>query len=391
MEKFSFNLSTTIHFGKGSVSDKLGESLLKYGKKVLLVYDEIPVKKSGLYDEIVQVFNDNQIDFVELTGIEPNPRHTTVNKGIDIARTNNVDCVIGAGGGSTIDTAKAIGFGFYYDCDVWELFEKKENVKYSLPVIAIPTLAASGAEVSNSSIISNIEKKRKTGVKSDIVRPDVAIMDPTFTFTVPKFHTACGIIDIMSHTYESYLSNDFGEVQDGISESIQKSCITNGLKVMDNPCDFNARGQLMWCSSLSISMISSLGRSSRFASVHNIEHLLSAYFDIPHGSGIAIVTIGWLKYCTKFDECIPKLAQWGRNVFNVKNINDNYVAIKMPDVYEEFVKKLGLPVKLSHFGISEKDIYNLVNKEFLRLKNTDQWFAPVNDESDLIEILSYVL
>lgn len=392
MDNFDFHLGSRIHFGRGKVSC-LKDEVLGYGTRVFFVYDEIPVKASGLYDQIIQVFRDNGISYAEFTGAEPNPRYQTVDKGVAALKQSGADCIVVAGGGSTIDCGKAISFGAYHDGSVWDFYCGKATIEKVMPVIAIPTLAASGAEVSFSAVLSNMEEKRKIGLRNGKIRPAVAIMDPQFTFSVPPFHTACGIVDIMSHTYETYFAHGDGAVQDGISEAIMYACVQNGRKVMDIPTDYDARAQLMWAAALSIAQISSCGRENRYTIVHTLEHMLSAYYDVVHGAGIAILSIAWFKYALN-EKTAHKFARWGRNVWDIApGMSDLETGRQAIAKFESFCQELGLPTRLSGLRgmtITEENITELVNDLYTTIDGSS-WFRPVTTKQDLLSIFKLAL
>ena len=390
MNNFDFHLPTRIHFGKGTAAH-LKDEILRYGKKVFFVYDAGPVKGCGLYDRAVEIFREAGIQWTEFTGVEPNPRHTTVNRGIAALREAGADCIVAAGGGSTLDCAKAISFGVYHNGDVWDFYCGKAQITRVMPVIAIPTLAAAGAEVSWSAVISNLETKQKIGLRNGLIRPACAILDPTFTFSVPKFHTACGVVDIMSHSYETYFSPENQTLLDGFCEAIQRACVESGRRVMKDPADYDARGTLMWAADLSIGQLASKGRHYLHSPVHSLEHILSAYYDITHGAGIAIVSLAWFRYCLT-PENAPVFAKWGRNVWNITptgdGMRDGFAAI---EAFEAFCKELGLPTRLSEVKITRENVEEIASAEIGRLKGSAGWFRPVTTREDLIQVFSTVL
>lgn len=396
MENFTYNISTKVHFGKGRVKD-LKDVVSNYGKRVFFVYDSVPVKASGLYDDILKIFHENGIEFTELTGIEPNPRHTTINEGIALLKENGADCIVCAGGGSTIDTAKAIGFGYYGDGDVWDFYCGKKKVEKTLPVICIPTLAAAGAEVSWSAVVSNLQEKRKIGLRNPLIRPAVAIADPTYTFSVPAFHTSCGTVDIMSHTLETYFACD-ATFQDMLSEAIQVTAIKAGRKVLVNPCDYDARADLMWAAEQSIMQVSGLGRSNTATIIHGMEHMLSAHLDVIHGAGIGIISIGYYKYALNA-KTESKFARWGRNVWGIQpGLSDYETARAAIKCYEDFVKELGLPTRLSELKVARGSDESIALEHILPVvedlaATTDgsKWFAPVNSKEDFLSIFKLCL
>lgn len=389
MNHFDFHLPTSIHFGAGAVAHLKGE-VLRHGNKVFLVYSG-SAKRIGLYDQVISVFQAAGIQWTEFTGVEPNPRHTTANRGIAALKAYGADCIVAAGGGSTLDCAKAISFGVYHDGDVWDFYSGKVAVTKTMPVIAIPTLAAAGAEISFSAVISNLETRQKIGLRNPLNRPVCAILDPTFTFSVSKYQTACGVIDIMSHTYESYLGPDSLTLQNGFAEAILRTCIESGRKVMENPEDYDARAALLWASDLSISGIAHMGRSYMSAAVHAMEHILSAYYDIVHGAGIAIVSLAWFRYCLN-DETAAIFARWGRNVWGLSQAGSDYeIALAAIDAFETFCKELGVPTRLSEVGITRENIEEIADNEVSRLVGADTWLRPVTTRDELYNIYALAL
>ncbi|MDO4500767.1 MAG: iron-containing alcohol dehydrogenase [Erysipelotrichaceae bacterium] len=398
MQNFNYNIATRIHFGKGAVTQYLKDEVLNYGKKVLFVYDDIPVKASGLYDEIVKALNDGGIEFTEFSGIEPNPKHTTINKGIALLREKGGEVVIAAGGGSTIDTGKAIGFGYYGDEDVWDFYCGKKTVTKTLPVICIPTLAAAGAEVSWSAVVSNLEAKRKIGLRNPLNRPAVAIADPTYTFSVPAFHTSCGVIDIMSHTLETYFSNTMA-MQDSISEGIQLAAVHAGRKVQINPSDYDARAELMWAAQFSIMQVSSFGRTNCNTIIHTLEHMLSAHIDaVIHGAGIGILSLAYYKYALN-DQTAPKFAHWGKRIWGVDpSLSDYEAAREAIARYEAFIEEMGLPTRLSQMKIARGSDKNItledvmpVVEDLAKTSDGSKWYAPVNTKEDYLAIFKLAM
>lgn len=391
MFNFDFHFATKIHFGKGAVTASLVEELAKYGKRVFFVYDAVPVKASGLYDEVRRAFEKAGVEFCEFTGVEPNPRHTTVNRGVAALKEFGADCIVAAGGGSTLDCAKAVSFGVYYDGDIWDFYSGRQSVEKAMPVIAIPTLAASGAEVSFSAVVSNMDERQKIGLRNDKIRPVCAILDPVYTFSVPKFHTACGVVDIMSHTYETYFWRNGGTIQDGFSEAIQRACVASGRKVMECPSDYDARAELMWAAVMSISHISACGRSKLNSPIHVLEHILSAYYDIVHGAGIAIMSLAWFRYALT-DETAPKFAQWAKNVWGIEEKgSDRERGEAAIAAFEGFCRELGLPTRLGEVNITREQIEEIAEAEFAGLKGNETWFRPVLSREELLSVYTLAL
>ena len=358
MLNFNYSIPTKIFFGKGKV-EVLGEQIKKYGSKVLLTYGGGSIKKNGIYDEIVNILKNQDIEFWELGGIEPNPRIDSVREGIRICRENGIDFILPVGGGSTIDCSKVIAAGYYYEGDPWDLVIKKAKIEKALPIGAVLTLAATGSEMDAGAVITNLETKQKLGVNHPSMAPKFSILDPTYTFTVPKKQIAAGIADIMSHTFENYFTlNDGAYLQNRLAEGILKTCINYGKLAIDEPENYEARANIMWASSLAINGILSYGKETVW-SVHAMEHELSAYYDITHGIGLAILTPYWMKYVLD-DERVEKFVEYGVNVWGIDKNKDSYIiAEEAIEMTKEFFKSLGIPMTLREVGIGEENLENM--------------------------------
>ena len=281
MENFTYTIPTTIYFGKGQVK-QIGDIVSQYGKRVLLVYGGGSIKRNGIYDDVTAIFKENEITYFELAGVEPNPRITTVRKGVEICRKENIEVVLPIGGGSTIDCAKVIAAATSYSGDAWDIVLDPSKVVSVLPIVSILTLAATGSEMDTFAVISDMDSNDKIGTSHEDMRPKASILDPTYTFSVPAYQTAAGTADIMSHIMECYFSNVQGYMQDRMAEGLFKTCIEFGVKAITKPDDYEARANLMWASSWAINNFIKLGKAVEW-SVHPMEHQLSAYYDITHG------------------------------------------------------------------------------------------------------------
>lgn len=352
MMDFNYSNPTKIFFGKNKLK-VLPEQIKRYGSKVLLVYGGGSIKRNGIYDNIVKLLKDNSIDFWELSGVEPNPRITTVRKGIDICRKNNIELVLAVGGGSTIDCSKVVAAGFYYEKDPWNIVKAPYRIKKVLPVASVLTIAATGSEMDTFAVITNMDTNEKLGTVHPDMAPVFSILDPTYTFTVPKNQTAAGTADIMSHTFEDYFSKpDSAFLQNKISEAILKTCINYGKKALDKPDDYEARANLMWASSLAIDGLASYGKDANWC-VHPMEHELSAFYDITHGVGLAILTPVWMKYILD-ESTVDKFVEYGINVWEIDASKDKYDIANMAiDKTREFFNLLSIPSKLTEVGIGE--------------------------------------
>ncbi|MFC4100928.1 iron-containing alcohol dehydrogenase [Paenibacillus xanthanilyticus] len=356
MNPFSFHNPTAIFFGEGSLS-KLGEQIGQYGKSVLLVYGGGSIKKSGLYDRVLEQLNAAGASVVELSGIEPNPRLTTVNKGIELCRTHGVEFILAVGGGSVIDASKAIAAGAKYDGDVWDFLDRKAVVQDALPLGTVLTLAATGSEMNGSSVITNWETQLKRGFGSPHVYPRFSILDPTLTYTVPRDQTVNGIVDIMSHVFEQYFSlTTDTPLQERLCESILQTVIENAEIALEQPENYAARANIMWCGTLALNGgLISLGMTNDWAS-HGIEHEISAIYDIPHGAGLSIVFPNWMKYV--YDARPDRFAQYAVRVWGIDPAgkSEDELALAGIEATRAFFTKIGAPATLSHYNIGRDNL-----------------------------------
>lgn len=344
--------------------ERVGEIISNYGyKKILLHYGGGSIKKSSLYDTVKNSLETAGVSYVELAGAKPNPELALVRQGVELARKEKVELVLAVGGGSAIDSAKVIAAGAKNDCDPWLFSMKKATPKDALPVGTILTLAASGTETSASAVITNEETLMKRGFNSDFNRPLFSILNPELTYTVPKYQTACGIVDIMMHTLERYMTHK-GEVEltDRIAESVLKSVIKAGKEAFRNPADYNARATLMWAGSLSHNDLTGLGREY-FLVTHQLEHEMSGLFsEITHGAGLAVLFPAWAKYVYKNN--IPRFCQYAVRVWNCEMDfeNPDRTAVEGIEKTAAFFKELGMPSTLSECGITEEHIEEMAIK-----------------------------
>ncbi|URZ03256.1 iron-containing alcohol dehydrogenase [Clostridium felsineum] len=385
MLSFDYSIPTKIFFGKGKI-DVLGKEIKKYGSKVLIVYGGGSIKRNGIYDRTASILKENNIDFYELSGVEPNPRITTVKKGIDICKEKNIELVLAIGGGSTIDCAKVIAAGVNYDGDPWDIVKNPSKIEKVLPIASILTLAATGSEMDQIAVISNMDTNEKIGVGHEDMRPKFSVLDPTYTFTVPENQTAAGTADIMSHTFESYFSGVEGAyLQDGIAEAILRTCIKYGKIAMEKPNDYEARANLMWASSLAINGLLSLGKDRKWC-CHPIEHELSAYYDITHGVGLAILTPNWMEYILN-DDTLHKFVDYGVNVWGIDRKKDSYeIAREAIKNTRKYFDSLGIPSKLREVGIGEEKLELMANRAVRNSGGTIGSLRPI-DAEDVLNIL----
>lgn len=363
MNSFEFYSPTKIIFGKAAETN-VGEELLKWNvKKALIHFGSKSAINSGLLNRIQQSISQNNIDFVTLGGVVPNPRLSLVREGIEICKKEKVDFILAIGGGSAIDSSKAIAIGLSNpQIDVWDFYTKKQTVKSCYPLGVVLTIAASGSEMSNSSVITNEDNWLKKGVNSDFIRPKFAFMNPELTYTLSQYQTAAGVVDIMMHTLERYFANPKGnEMTDRIAEQLLKNTIKYGKICVEAPNDYKARSEIMWSGSLSHNCITGLGTVQNF-SVHPIEHELSGMFDVTHGAGLAALWCSWARYVLKYD--IDRFAQYAMNVWDCDSTNLQNIANEGINKTEQFFESLKMPINLKqlNINITDSQIDEMANK-----------------------------
>ncbi len=370
MENFVFHNPTKVIFGKGTVKE-IGVEIKNFGlKKVLFLYGRGSIKRNGVYDTVVESLKENGIDWVEVSGVKPNPVLSKVHEAIEVARKENVDGILAVGGGSVIDSAKTIAAGFYYDGDIWDAFIGKYKVERSLPIFVVLTLSATGSEMNGSAVITNEKTKQKYSFWAWSSFPKVSIIDPTVQFSLPKEQTVYGGVDAIVHVLEYYFDGAKERmVMDRIMESIIKTIMESVEILIENPRDYTARANLAWSATLALNGLTSTGSRGGDWSSHVIEHSLSALYDIPHGAGLAIVTPAWMRYV--MDEDREKFERFARVLFDKDSAEEGIEAFK------EWLRKVGAPVSLKDAGIPESDIDKIVENAamrapFGRLKRLDR-------------------
>lgn len=378
-----YSIPTRVAFGKGMV-DKLPEFINEFGSTVLLVYGGGSIKRIGLYDRIVELLNKNNIKHYELSGVEPNPRVNTVKKGIEICRENDINVILPVGGGSTIDCAKAIAAGYYYNGDVWDLVLHSNLVKAALPIITVLTLAATGSEMDCFAVISKEETKDKLEIDSLLLYPKYSILDPENTFSVSAYQTACGTADIMSHLFEVYFNGVEGTYfQERMIEGMLKTCVHYGPIACKNPEDYDARANLMWTASWAINGFVACGKSGPWPA-HSIEHQLSAYYDITHGYGLAIITPVLMKYILN-EKTAGIFASYGRNVFGIDSgLPDMDIAVKAIEKTKELFQGMGLHGSLRDLGINTQEKFEVMAEKACK-DGLEECMVPLCKE-DIIRI-----
>ncbi len=352
MQDFCFDWKTKIIFGT-KAQDKILEEAKPFGKKVLLHYGSERITKTALYKKLL----DDLKGYAEvsiLPGVVPNPRLELVEKGVKICKDKDIDLVLGIGGGSVIDSAKAIALGAHYAGKVWDFFEGGGQVDEVLPIGAIITLAGSGSEASKYTVITNEEESLKNGFGDDRIRPRFAIMNPEWTHTVPAYHTACGVADILSHILERYFGQiDHSDINDPFIEVTIKTVMENAFQLQKNPYDYIARSEILWASTIAQNDFMGLGRVSDFE-MHKIEHELSALYDIAHGAGLAIIMPAWMQYVYKHD--VQRFQRLFSSIWKDYETGDHLERSILQGIerFKAFFKKIHLPVSLKEVHISDE-------------------------------------
>lgn len=384
MINFTFQNGTKIIFGK-STESSVGEYVSLFSKKILLHYGGGSIKASGLYAKIVASLKESNIEFLELSGVKPNPRVSLVREGISICKENNLNFILAVGGGSVIDSAKAISAGINYDGDVWDLFSGKASIKSCMPIGVILTIPAAGSESSSGTVITNEDGLYKRSTGHPTMRPKFAIMNPELTYTLPAYQTACGISDMMAHIMERYFTNEPNvSLTDRLCEATLKTIIENSHKVINSPNNYDARAEIMWSGTIAHNGLLGTGRSEDWAS-HLIEHELSGIYDVAHGAGLSIVFPAWMKYVYKHD--LNRFVQFANRVWNIDINLNNLEETALEGIYkvEAFFKSIGLPTTLKEANIPCDRL-----KEMAKKATEDGpigGFVKLNEE-DVFKILS---
>ncbi|PMC40667.1 NADH-dependent alcohol dehydrogenase [Bacillus sp. UMB0899] len=384
MENFTYYNPTKLIFGKGQV-EQLKAEIPQYGKNVLLVYGGGSIKRNGLYDQVVEILKKSNLNLFELAGVEPNPRLSTVHRGVEICKKENVDFILAVGGGSVIDCSKAIAVGAKYEGDAWDIVTKKHIPTEALPFGTVLTLAATGSEMNSGSVITNWETKEKYGWGSPLTFPKFSILDPVNTFTVPKNHTVYGIVDMMSHIFEQYFHHTKNTpLQDRFCESTLKTVIEAAPKLIEDLENYELRETILYSGTIALNGQLQMGYRGDWAS-HNIEHAVSAVYDIPHAGGLAILFPNWMKH--NLDVKVSRFVQLAVNVFDVDPTgkDDRTVALEGIDRLREFWSSIGAPSRLQDYDITDENIDLMADKAMVNGEFGN--FKQLNKE-DVVAILT---
>ena len=379
MENFNFYSPTEFVFGKGR-ENEAGTYVKKYGgTKVLIHYGGQSAKKSGLLDRVIASLDKEGVPYVELGGVQPNPRDTLVYKGIDLARTENIDFILAVGGGSVIDSAKAIAMGVPYEGDFWDFYSGKSAAK-ALPVGTVLTIAAAGSEGSGDSVITKEDGMLKRGASSPAIRPRFSVINPELTMTLPPYQTACGATDIMAHVFERYFTNTKEvEITDRLCEAVLATMVRETPRVIADPANYEARANIMWAGTVAHTNVVGVGRDQDWNS-HGIEHELSALYDCAHGAGLAVIMPAWMEFVYKHD--VMRFCQMAVRVFgcNMNYDDPESTAVAGIKAFRRFLHDIGMPINFIELGAKVEDIPVLVEKfglgdgqtgGFVKLSSTD--------------------
>lgn len=355
MHSFTYYTPTKVFFGKDAL-DRLTEAIAPYApEKVMIVYGGGSVKKNGTLDKVEAALTGSNINYLEYGGAKPNPTLDHAYEGVRLGKENHVDFILALGGGSAIDTAKAIAHGVANsDLDIWDIWTGKSKLTQTLPLGCILTIPAAGSEMSNSAVLTNESIGSKRGLTSDLNRPKFAIMDPTLTFTLPKYQIACGVTDIMMHTMDRYFNPLDNELSDSIAEALLRTVIKYGSIGTNEPDNYEAMSEIMWAGSLSHNDLTGLGGKKDFAP-HQLGHELSARFDVAHGASLATVWASWARYV--YEEKPSRFARFARNVWGIVEADDNAAALDGIKKTEEYFHSLGMPTCFSEIiGVQEESV-----------------------------------
>jgi alcohol dehydrogenase YqhD (iron-dependent ADH family) len=382
MQNFDYMTPTRLVFGKGSI-EKLPEIMEPLGKRILLTYGGGSIKRNGIYQKVIELLKDFEI--FELSGIEPNPKYTgSVVPGVKICKKQNIDVILAVGGGSVLDCSKAIAAGAKYDGETWDLITNKVPTRDALPIVDIITLAATGSEYDCGGVISRTETNDKLGYVDPHLFPVASILDPEYTFTVSAYQTAAGTADAMNHVIEQYFTGDTTLLNDGFCESMLRSLMANVKAALKEPRNYRARAELMLCCTYGCNGILSLGNSYSGWPCHAMEHALSAYYDITHGVGLAILTPRWMKHILN-EKTLPRFVKFAKNVMNITDGKDDMdTAVKGIDALYAFFESINIPMHLKEVGIDESRLGEMAHHVAVN-EGLDQAWAPLS-EQDILDI-----
>ena len=383
MNNFVWETPARVYFGRDQV-ENLPKEAARFGRRVLLAYGGGSIRRIGLYDKVLSLLSGFEV--TELSGIEPNPRVESARRGAALCKEKGIELIIAVGGGSVLDCSKLIAAAAFYEGDAWDLVEDSSKAGKCLPIIDVMTLAATGSELDAGAVISNPEKNLKLAFMHGPTFPAVSILDPTYTETVNAWHTACGASDILNHVMEQYFVLGSNRISDGFSETIMRTVVENTPKALANPHDYDARAELMWASSWGCNGLLSLGNTPGMWVNHAIEHELSAFYDITHGAGLAIVAPRWLRRSLT-GKTAPRIARFGEKIFDVKQTGDAMSDARAAiAALEDWYRRVGLPATLQEVGITDDRHVAEMARHAMQFSPFELAFSPLTEE-DVVAIL----
>ena len=380
MQSFDLYMPTRLLFGKGRIAE-LGPAIRNRGKKVLFVTGGNSIRRSGLHDRILGILADEGCSVAELAGVTPNPDISQVRRGVEICRAERIDLVLAAGGGSVLDAAKAVAAGALYPGDPWDLVSGKAPVQGHLPIFTVITLAATGSEFDDGGVISNAETREKLVIEGGLI-PEVSIADPEYTLTVPPFQTAAGAADILSHVFEQYFVREGNTLSDGFCEAVVRTVVRNAPVAVADPGNYEARAELLAASSFGCCGLLSIGRTRSPWPCHAIEHELSAWYGITHGAGLAVITPAWMRLSLT-RETAARFARYGEAVFGIREGSVEKRAGESIRRTGEFFRSIGLPSRLSEFGITDEHFGEMADHVLATRGDLHDAFVPLGREGIL--------
>lgn len=384
---FDYYSPTKVVFGRGT-EKRVGELIREFGgSRVLIHYGGKSAVKSGLLDRIKGVLDKEGIPHVELGGVVPNPRLSLVYEGIELCRKEKVDFILAVGGGSVIDSSKAIGYGLANEGDVWDLFRHEKEAVGCSPVGVVLTISAAGSETSDSCVITKEDENRKRAYGSNLSRPKFAIMNPELTMTLPDYQTQAGCADIMMHTMERYFTSGGNmELTDAIAEGLLRTVMKNAEILHRDPTNYDARAEVMWAGSLSHNTLTGCGNDGGDFSSHMMEHEMGGMFDVTHGAGLTAIWPSWARYCA--DSCLDRFVKYAKNVMGVQEAgSDREIAEEGIRRMEDFYHRIGMPVNMTELGIAPTDEQiEEMAQETIKAAGGSQGSAKVLSVEDIVKI-----
>lgn len=364
MKNFDFHNPTRLIFGKDTIKD-LGTYIKSYGdKKVLLLYGKGSIFKNGVYDTVITSLKENEIAYVEMSGVKPNPVLSKVRETVEFMKKEKVDAIVAVGGGSVLDTAKISAASYYYDGDPWDFYEGLVKPEKALPIYGVLTISATGSEMNSGGVITNEDEKKKWGWGSKYTYPRLSIVDPSVQKSLPVNQTINGAVDTLSHVFEAYFGGTKNTLmQDELSEGIIRTVMDSVRILIKDPSDYDARAELAWAATLALNGLNGLGRVGDWAS-HGIEHSVSAYYDIAHGEGLSIVFPAWMAHV--YHEDVDKFARLGEKVFHLEGGDQEQKAKEAIAAFKAFLKEIGAPVSLSERNIGDENLRAMAKNALLR-------------------------